>query len=163
MTTKFTPEEVKQVGNLAEDDEWLGLAVELGIVMRCAIRESVKSNVRDFTGKDDYKIGDLSKEADARVKAAVADLRGKDEYELGDLSAVIDQIAKDEVRAAAARSACNAPALARLMCALSLVQVCKMTGKEEYEAGDLTVEVDKRVKSAGATLARPPRTPTAWC
>ena len=28
----------------------------------------MKKGVRDFTGKDDYKVGDLSKEVDARVK-----------------------------------------------------------------------------------------------
>ena len=123
-TTKMTKAQVEEVGNLAADDEWLGLAMELGIVMRCAIRESIKENVREFTGSDDYKVGDLSKEADERIKAAVAELRGKEEYELGDLSKAIDQIAKDEV--------------------------CKMTGKDEYSAGDLSVEVDKRVKSAVA-------------
>ena len=52
------------------------------IVMRCALRESVKKNVRDFTGSEEYKVGDLSKEADARVKAKVAELRGKEEYEV---------------------------------------------------------------------------------
>lgn len=97
-TTKLTAAEVEQVGNLAADDEWLGLAMELGIVMRSAIRESVKGSVREFTGKDDYKLGDISKEADMRIKDAIADMRGKEEYELGDLAATIDQIAKDEVR-----------------------------------------------------------------
>eukprot|EP00966_Prymnesium_polylepis_P054668 1263418-Prymnesium_polylepis.1 len=77
-TSKLTAAEVEQVGNLAADDEWLGLAMELGIVLRSAVRESVKASVRDFTGNNDYKIGDLSKEADARVKDAVAQMRGKD-------------------------------------------------------------------------------------
>jgi hypothetical protein len=78
----FTPAQVEEVGNLVEDDEWLGLATELMIVMRCAVRESVKKNVREFTGSDEYAVGDLSKEADARVKAKVAELRGKEEYEV---------------------------------------------------------------------------------
>ena len=81
-TTKFTPEEVEEVGNLVEDDEWLGLGMELAIVLRSAIRESVKGQVREFVGSDDYQVGDLSKEADARVKDAVAQMRGKDEYEV---------------------------------------------------------------------------------
>lgn len=101
----LTPAQKAEVGNLVEDDEWLGLAMELAIVTRSAIRESMKANVREFTGKDDYKIGDLSKEADARIKSAVADMRGKDEYELGDLSVALDTIAKEEV--------------------------CKLTGKDE--------------------------------
>lgn len=52
-TTALTKAEVERVGNLVEDDEWLGLATELAIVMRSALRESIKGNVRDFTGKDD--------------------------------------------------------------------------------------------------------------
>ncbi len=113
-----------EVVSLVEDDEWLGLAMEMAIVTRVAVRESLKKNVRDFTGKEEYKIGDISKEADARVKEAVAQMRGKEEYELGDLSIALDAIAKDEV--------------------------CKLTGKDEYEFGDLSVELDKRVKSAVA-------------
>ena len=124
-TRALTAAEVEEVGNLAADDEWLGLAMELAIVMRCAVRESVKSSVRDFTGKDDYKLGDLSTEADARIKDAVASLRGKDEYELGDLSAALDEIATEEV--------------------------CRLTGKESYTPGDLSLEVDSRIKSAVAT------------
>lgn len=97
-TKKLSAAEVEEVGNLVEDDEWLGLGMELAIVLRCAIRESTKKNVKEFTGKEDYAVGDLSKELDARVKQTVADLRGKDEYELGDLSLALDQIAKDEVK-----------------------------------------------------------------
>ena len=81
--------------------------MELAIVLRCAIRESAKKSVRDFTGKDSYEVGDLSQELDARVKASVAELRGKEEYELGDLTIALDTIAKDEVK--------------------------KLTGKDEYE------------------------------
>ena len=46
---------------------------------------------RDFLGKEEYKVGDVSKEVDKRVKAEVARLRQKDDYELGDLSIVLDQ------------------------------------------------------------------------
>lgn len=123
-TTALTKAEVEKIGNLVEDDEWLGLGSELFIILRSSVRESVKSKVRGFTGKDDYKVGDISKEADARIKAAVAELRGKPEYELGDLSIAVDGIVKDEVK--------------------------KLTGKEEYEFGDLSKEVDKRVKSVVA-------------
>jgi len=118
----LTAAEVKEVGNLVEDDQWLGLGMELAIVLRSAVRESVKGTMKDFIGKDSYELGDLSKEADTRVKAAVAQLRGKSEYELGDLSLAMDQIAKDEV--------------------------CKLVGKDagEYEFGDLSKEVDARIK-----------------
>ena len=127
-TTKMTKAEVEELGNLVADDEWLGLATELAIVLRSSVRERMKANVRDFIGKDEYKvstpahlshyagsrrcvlllqIGDISKEADARIKRMVADMRDKDEYELGDLSIAIDGLVKEEV--------------------------CKLTGKDEYQ------------------------------
>ena len=46
---------------------------------------------------------------------------------MGDLSLAIDAMVKDEV--------------------------CKLTGKDEYEAGDLSVEIDTRVKAAAAKFA----------
>ena len=88
-------EVAREMASLIEDDEWLGLAMEMAIVVRCAVRESLKKNVKAFTSKDTYNVGDISKEADARIKAQVAELRGKSEYELGDLSMALDQIAKD--------------------------------------------------------------------
>jgi hypothetical protein len=97
-TMAMTKAEDEKIGNLVENDESLGLATELAIVFRSAVRESIKANVADFIGKDDYKLGDVSKEADARIKAMVADLRGKDEYELGDLSIALDTLVKEEVR-----------------------------------------------------------------
>lgn len=121
---KLTESEVEEVGNLVEDDEWLGFGMELAIVLRSAVRESVKKNVKDFTGKDDYAVGDLSKEMDARVKNAVAEYRSKEDYELGDLTLTLDQLAKEEVQ--------------------------KLTGKDTYEAGDLSTELDKRVKESVA-------------
>lgn len=80
-TRSLTDAEVEKVNNLVADDEWLGLGMELAIVFRSAVRESLKKSVRDFTGSDDYKVGDISKEVDARVKDMVADFRGKDECE----------------------------------------------------------------------------------
>ena len=97
-TTTITKAEVEKIRNVVEDDEWLGLATELAIVFSSAVRETIKANVADFIGKDDDKLGDVSKEADARIKGMVADLLGKDEYELGDLSIALDTLVKEEVR-----------------------------------------------------------------
>ena len=105
-TKKLTAAEVEEVGNLVADDEWLGLGMELAIVLRSAVRESIKKNVADFTGKDQYKIGDLSKEVDARVKSMVAEYREKDEYELGDLSLALDTMAKEEVNKLTGKDDC---------------------------------------------------------
>mmetsp|Transcript_40301 Transcript_40301/g.94698 ORF Transcript_40301/g.94698 Transcript_40301/m.94698 type:complete len:194 (-) Transcript_40301:609-1190(-) len=117
LTTEQTNE---AVGNLVKDDEWGGLTMELSELVRVAIIEDVKSNARDFLGKDEYKMGDVSKEIDRRIKDEVANLRNKDEYELGDLTAAIDTIAKE--------------------------MTCELTGKEDYEFGDLSTEVDTRIK-----------------
>lgn len=121
VSSKLTPEEVTQVGNLVADDEWMGLSMEISELVRTAIIEDTKKNLSDFIGKDDYKVGDISKEIDSRVKGEVAKLRGKDEYELGDLSVAIDTLSKE--------------------------MTCELTGKEEYEFGDLSTEIDTRIKS----------------
>lgn len=55
-TTTLTKAEVAEVGNLVEDDEWLGLGTELAIVLRSAVRESLKGSMRDYLGKEDYKV-----------------------------------------------------------------------------------------------------------
>jgi len=121
--SKLTDEEVEQVGNLVADDEWMGLSMELSEMVRIAVIEDTKKNVGDFIGKDDYKVGDITKEIDTRVKDEVAKMRGKDDYELGDLSLALDKLSKD--------------------------MTCNLIGKEpgEYEFGDLSKEIDTRVKS----------------
>ena len=123
--TAITKEEKEEkIGNLVADDEWNGLTMELSEIIRCAVVEDMKKNARDFLGKDDYKIGDVTKEIDSRVKNEVALLRGKEEYELGDLVLAMDEISKDVT--------------------------CQLSGKDEYEFGDLSREIDQRVKSSVA-------------
>jgi hypothetical protein len=56
--TKPTKEQVEErIGNLVADDEWMGLTMELTELVRVAIIEDVKKNAREFTGRDDYKVG----------------------------------------------------------------------------------------------------------
>lgn len=75
----LTEEEKKEaVGNLVADDEWNGLAMELSDIIRLAVIEDIKKNTRDFIGKDEYNVGDITKEVDGRVKQEIATLRGKD-------------------------------------------------------------------------------------
>lgn len=69
----------------------------------------------------DGSVGDFSKELDTRVKSEVANLRGKEEYELGDFVLAMDQVSKSMTE--------------------------ELTGKP-YEAGDLSKEIDARVKVA---------------
>ena len=123
-TRAMTAAEVEEVGNLVADDEWLGLAMELAIVLRSSVRESAKKNVRDFTGKDEYKIGDVSKELDARVKGMVAEYRNKDEYELGDLSIALDTMAKEEVKKMTGKDECKYPQHSKCTVASPLLLAC---------------------------------------
>jgi hypothetical protein len=71
-------EKAKAVGNLVENDEWLGLTMELSELIRTAVIEDIKTNAREFLGKDNYQVGDISKEIDSRVKSEVARMRGKE-------------------------------------------------------------------------------------
>ena len=87
-------EKKKAVGNLVADDEWNGLTMELSDLVRLAVVEDLKKNARDFLGKDNYKVGDISKEVDSRVKDEIAKLRQKDEYELGDFVLAMDEMSK---------------------------------------------------------------------
>jgi hypothetical protein len=126
---EFASEEAKKeaVGNLVEEDEWSGLTMELTEIIRLSVLQDLKKNTREFLGKDDYKLGDVSKEIDVRVKDEVAKLRGKEdgEYELGDLVLAMDQMSKDLTEG--------------------------LTGKP-YEPGDLSIELDSRIKGAVATF-----------
>eukprot|EP00986_Skeletonema_menzelii_P002524 scaffold682_cov113-Skeletonema_menzelii.AAC.3 len=129
---ELTAEEKKAIGNLVADEEWAGLSMELADVVRTAVVEDLKKNSRDFLGKDDYAIGDFSKEVDRRVKEEVAKMREKDDYELGDLSVVLDGKVKE------------------LVCELSGKEECLNPSTSSLQFGDLSVEIDKRVKSSVA-------------
>ena len=78
---EFESEETKKeaVGNLVADDEWMGVSMQLGEVVHTAVLEDLKKNARDFLGKEEYELGDISKQVDTRVKEEIANLRGKDE------------------------------------------------------------------------------------
>eukprot|EP01082_Thalassiosira_pseudonana_P015739 g14086.t1 g14086 contig9:1129497-1129802(+) len=89
--------------------------MELAEVIRVAIVEDVKTKSRDFIGKDDYAVGDFSKEIDRRVKEEVAKMRDKPEYELGDFSIVLDGKVKE--------------------------LVCELSGNESYEFEGISCSV----------------------
>ena len=121
---ELTAEEEAKIGNLVANEEWSGLSMELAEIVRTAVVEDMKKNSRDFLGKEDYAVGDFTKEIDSRVKDEIAKLREKDEYELGDFSVVLDGKVKE--------------------------MVCEMTGNDAYEFGDLSTEIDSRVKDSVA-------------
>lgn len=125
----LTPDEMSlkdkksAIGNLVADDEWAGVTMELGELVKTAVMEDLKAKSREFLGKDEYKLGDLSIEIDSRVKEGVASIRGKSNYDIGDLTIALDEMSKNFT--------------------------ANLTGKP-YEAGDLSIEIDSRIKKAVA-------------
>ena len=72
--SKLSDEDVEKVGNLVADDEWMGLGMELSELVRVAVIEECKKNTADFIGKDEYKVGDITKEIDGRVKVSTIEI-----------------------------------------------------------------------------------------
>ena len=92
-----TPEEkAAAVGNLVENDEWEGLTMELSEVIKMAVVEDMKKNTKEFLGKEDYQVGDITKQIDSRVKSEIAAMRGNEEYQLGDLIVVMDNMVSEK-------------------------------------------------------------------
>ena len=139
-------EKAEAVGNLVANDEWEGLTMELSELIRTAVVEDIKSNAREFLGKDEYKVGDISKEVDTRVKAEVAKMRGKAEYEIGDLVVVMDEMAKDMTSDLTGKPYETGDLSKEIDKRVKGV-VANFCGKETYQFGDLTKEIDKRVKN----------------
>lgn len=82
LTSEEIQQQQQQIGNLVADAEWAGLSMEIADVVRTAVIEDLKKNSREFLNKDEYLVGDFSKEIDKRVKAEIAKIREKDEYEV---------------------------------------------------------------------------------
>ncbi|CAK8999117.1 unnamed protein product [Durusdinium trenchii] len=76
------------------------------------MKEAGKEAVLAFTGKEEYKFGDISKEAAKRAKSAVANLLGKEEYKFGDVT----------------KAAVNK----------TMDAIGDFTGKKDYKFGDIT-------------------------
>lgn len=86
--------------------------------------EATKRGITDFTGKDEYKFGDVTKAAFSRVRDGIADFTGKEEYEFGDVTKAVvsnftgkQEYEFGDIAKAAAK---------------------KVTGKDEYRFGDIT-------------------------
>lgn len=86
----------------------------------------------------------------------MAKLRGKEDYQLGDLSIVIDNMVKEEVCTPIGEDGHvpNPNSHPNPDHNPHPDQVCKLTGKDDYVAGDLSTEIDARVKAAAAKHAR---------
>eukprot|EP00536_Pseudo-nitzschia_multiseries_P001834 jgi/Psemu1/182055/e_gw1.23.209.1 len=138
-------EKAAAVGNLVENDEWEGLTMELSEVIKMAVIEDLKKNTRDFLGKEEYKVGDITKEIDARVKGEIASMRGNEEYQLGDLIVVMDNMAKDMTEDMTGKPY-EAGDLSKELDTRVKGAVASYCGKDEYEFGDLSQAIDKRVK-----------------
>lgn len=139
-------EKTEAVGNLVENDEWEGLTMELSEVIKVAVVEDLKKNARDFLGKDEYKVGDITKEIDNRVKKEIAGMRGNDEYQLGDLIVVVDNMAKEMTEELTGKPY-EPGDLTNEIDSRVKSTVASYCGKESYEFGDLSKEIDRRVKN----------------
>jgi HAMP domain-containing protein len=146
-----TTERNETIGNLVADDEWAGVTMKLSQLIRKSIEEDLKQKAREFLGKEEYALGDLSKEIDARVKQGVADIRGKDGYELGDLTLTLDEMSKNFTEGLTGQPY-EAGDLSKEIDARVKVAVAKYVGVDEYAAGDLTRFVAANVQSRVADL-----------
>lgn len=108
--------------------------------------EDVKSSTRDFIGKDDYKVGDISKEVDARVKDEVAKFRNKDEYELGDFLLAMDELSKKYTEELTGKPYEPGDLSTHLDTNIK-ARVAEFCGKDEYSPGDLTREMTSRIET----------------
>jgi len=139
-------EKTDNVGNLVENDEWEGLTMELSEVIKLAVVEDIKKNTRDFIGKEEYKVGDITKEIDARVKSEIASMRGNEEYQLGDLIVVVDNMAKDMTEELTGKPY-ETGDLSKELDTRVKSAVADYCGNDEYQFGDLSKEIDSRVKN----------------
>ena len=147
VNMKFTSDDEKKqaVGNLVQDDEWNGLGMELSETIRMAVIEDLKKNAREFLGKDDYKVGDITKEVDVRVKSEIAKMRNKDTYELGDFTVAMDELAKSMTEELTGKPY-ETGDLSKVIDSKVKESVAKFCNKDTYEFGDLSKEIDTRVK-----------------
>lgn len=139
-------EKTEAVGNLVENDEWEGLSMELSEVIKMAVVEDIKKNTRDFLGKEEYQVGDITKEIDNRVKSEIASMRGNEEYQLGDLIVVVDNMAKDMTEDLTGKPY-EAGDLSKELDKRVKGAVAEYCGTDEYQFGDLSKEIDRRVKN----------------
>lgn len=108
--------------------------------------EDLKSSTREFIGKDEYKVGDISKEVDARVKDEVAKLRNKDAYELGDFVLAMDELSKKYTEELTGKPYEPGDLSTHLDTNIK-ASVAKFCGKDEYTPGDLTREMTSRINT----------------
>jgi len=90
--------------------------------------EAARKGITDFTGKNEYRFGDLTRTAISkfadRAKTGIANYTGKDAYEFGDITkaTVRKYTGKDDYEFGD----------------ITKATVSKITGKEDYEFGDIT-------------------------
>ncbi|CAE7252662.1 unnamed protein product, partial [Symbiodinium natans] len=109
--------------------------------------EAASNGVKDFTGKKDYKFGDVTKAAMTKfasgLKSGISSYTGKEDYEFGDLTkATVSKFTGkdsykfgDITKAAAEKISDAASSTAK-----------QITGKEDYEFGDITRSLISKVR-----------------
>jgi hypothetical protein len=143
---KNRTETAQQIGNLVADDEWDGFGMELSELVTKAVVEDIKRQLRNFTGKENLKVGDLSKEVDRRVKDTVAQMRNKEEYELFDLTLAMDELVKNYTEQLTGKPY-EFGDLSKDIDRRIKAQAAEFCGKDTYEFGDVTKEISRRIET----------------
>jgi hypothetical protein len=118
----------KNKGSDGEKNERKKQGYQFGDVTRFLAKQSTQ-RVKKLTGRDVYQFGDISRWLDRQTKNRISSLTGKEEgdYEFGDLTRWADAIAKEKV--------------------------ANFTGKKDYQIGDMSKEIVRRVRSGEYELS----------
>lgn len=136
----------ESVKSLVDDDEWDGVTMELTSAVTKSIVESVSRNTKSFVGKDEYKVGDIAREIDARMKSAVAKLRGKEGYEIGDLVAYVTEKGIAVAEQTTGKKLDKYKDISDNIDKQVKTTVASYVGEENYKSGALASAVAKKVK-----------------
>lgn len=105
--------------------------------------EAASKGITDFTGKDEYRFGDLTKTALSKfadkARTGIANYTGKDEYQFGDITKATVQkyIGKDEYQFGD----------------ITKATMTKITGEEDFQLGDITKTAFSAISNSTKNIA----------
>lgn len=134
-----------EVKRMVDDDEWDGVTMSLTEAVVSSVLETVSSKTKSFIGKDDYSVGDITKQVDLRIKQAVANMRGKENYEIGDLIAYATEQSIAVAEQTTGKKLDSVTELSKSIDSKVKGAVNSYTGKDTYKPGDLTKAVSSTV------------------
>lgn len=149
-----TPAPAEAVATLVDDDEWNGVTMELTSAVSKTVISSLRRHAKDFLGgKEEYHVGDITREIDTRMKNAVANLRGKENYEIGDLVAYVTE---KSIAVAEQKTGAKLDKYKEISDSIDKqvkTTVASYVGEENYKSGALAKAVATKVKTRVADFA----------